>query len=472
MRWILSFLLLAFLATVQAVSSAGYKLLVVLEELADKSKYSKYLGDLEARGFSISYESPKSDKVALFTLGERAWDHVLILPPKAKGLGPLLTPKLLLDFINAGGNILVALSASQPTPSGLISLLLELDIHIPTDRSALVIDHFNYDTLSAAEKHDVVLVPRPDAIRPDVKNFFKGDGKGGEAIAFPRPVAQTLGNASPLLTPLIRAPRSAYSYSPKDDVDSVEDPFAVGQQLSLITTMQARNSARFTVVGSSELLEDTWFDAKVKRSVGMNGAPAGNEFKTSNQAFAKEVTGWTFKETGVLKVGQIEHHLNETGSEIVSNPKIYRVKNNVSYSIELSEYSWDKWIPFTPPTGDIVQLEFSMLSPFHRLPLKVAETTLTSTIYTTSFKLPDQHGIFNFKVNYKRPFYTNVEEKNTVTVRHFAHDEWPRSWVITGAWPWIAGIGATVTGWVAFVGLWLWSKPVPLKGAKGGKKNL
>ena len=47
MRWLLSFLLLGLLSVVQAVSSSGNKLLVVLEELADKSKYSKYLADLE-----------------------------------------------------------------------------------------------------------------------------------------------------------------------------------------------------------------------------------------------------------------------------------------------------------------------------------------------------------------------------------------------------------------------------------------
>jgi oligosaccharyltransferase complex subunit beta len=111
-----------------------------------------------------------------------------------------------------------------------------------------------------------------------------------------------------------------------------------------------------------------------------------------------------------------------------------------------------------------------MLSPFHRLNLKRSKTTVTSTIFTASFKLPDQHGIFNFKVNYKRPFLSNVEEKNTVTVRHFAHDEWPRSWVISGAWPWITGIAVTVGGWVVFVALWLWSKPVPLKLTTSGKK--
>jgi hypothetical protein len=49
MRWVFSFLLLAAAAVVQAVSSGGNKLLIVLEELADKSKYSKYLGDLEGK---------------------------------------------------------------------------------------------------------------------------------------------------------------------------------------------------------------------------------------------------------------------------------------------------------------------------------------------------------------------------------------------------------------------------------------
>lgn len=49
MRWILSFLLLGLLSAVSALSSDGNKLLVVLEELSEKSKYSKYLGDLEGK---------------------------------------------------------------------------------------------------------------------------------------------------------------------------------------------------------------------------------------------------------------------------------------------------------------------------------------------------------------------------------------------------------------------------------------
>ncbi|RKF73214.1 Dolichyl-diphosphooligosaccharide--protein glycosyltransferase subunit wbp1 [Golovinomyces cichoracearum] len=396
-----NFIVIGILSIVQAASNNNQRLLILIENPNEKSNYSKFIADLEGRGFQISIDTPKNEKSALFELDERAYDHLAIFPCKSKGLGPNFTPQLLLEFINRGGNILLTLTSTRPTPTTIVSLLLELDIHLPNDRNSSLVDHFNHDVLSSNEKHDVILMPRPDAIRPDVKNYFRGDGIGGEVIAFPRGVGQTLGNDSPLLTPILRAPRTAYSYSSKEENNSVQDPFAVGPQLSLISTLQARNSARLTVIGSAEMLEDTWFDATVKRSIGLGGIGSnGKELRTSNQAFAKEVTGWTFKEIGTLKVGQIKHNL-----------------------------------------------------------LKIVSTNENSTLFSTSFRLPDQHGIFNFMVNYKRPFLSNIEEKNTVTVRHFAHNEWPRSWLITGAWPWMAGIGVTVSGWIAFIALWLWSKP-------------
>jgi oligosaccharyltransferase complex subunit beta len=86
--------------------------------------------------------------------------------------------------------------------------------------------------------------------------------------------------------------------------------------------MQARNSARFTVLGSVEALEDEWFSASVK-------APGGKKTPTVNREFAKQLTAWTFKETGVLKVEKIEHHLATEGEVTAEdlNPKIYRIKN-------------------------------------------------------------------------------------------------------------------------------------------------
>ena len=250
----------------------------------------------------------------------------------ALGFGPSLTPNKLLDFTNAGGNILLGLSADSPTPSAISSLLLELDIHLSSDRTSLVVDHFNYDSTSAAEKHDTLLVPRPGPLRPDVKNYFGGDG----LLAMPQTVGQTLGNASPLLVPILKAPDTAYSYNPKEEGESLEDPFATGGQLALISAMQARNSARFVVLGSLEMLQNKWFDANIKLS-------SGKSVKSVNRDFAKQLTAWTFKEAGVLKVGKISHHevvdASKTGDNSTQlgfqDPGIYRIKNDVVSRREL-----------------------------------------------------------------------------------------------------------------------------------------
>ncbi|KAL3473925.1 Dolichyl-diphosphooligosaccharide--protein glycosyltransferase subunit WBP1 [Aspergillus californicus] len=448
MRWCPSLLLFGFLAAVNALSSSGNRLLVVLEDSAEKGLYSTLWGDLEERGYNLIFESPKNQQLSLFELGDRAYDHVLLLPPKSKGFGPSLSPKNLVDFMNSDGNILLALSGKSTTPSAVSSLLIEFDLHLSTDRSSVAVDHFNYDTISASDKHDVLVLPRPGNFRPDVKDFFGGDG----VLAIPSASPHTLGDTS-LLAPILRAPTTAYSHNPKEDSGSVEEVFATGSQLAIVSAMQARNSARFSLLGSVESLKDEWFSATVK-------APGGKEVKTSNRDFAKQLTSWTFKETGVLKVGKIEHHLAKddiTAEDL--NPTIYRIKNETVFSIEISEYANDKYIPFTVPANDALQLEFTMLSPFHRLDLQPTQTTENSTIFSTQFTVPDQHGIFSFRVNYKRPFLTNIEEKHEVTVRHYAHNEYPRSWKITGGWVWIAGLWSVVGGFLAFVIVWLYSAP-------------
>ncbi|KAK4682188.1 LOW QUALITY PROTEIN: oligosaccharyl transferase glycoprotein complex, beta subunit [Podospora pseudoanserina] len=457
-----AFLLCWGAALVSAVSTSGNRLLAVFDEVGEKENYSKFLGDLEGRGFQITYETPKSESLVLFHLGERAYDHVIFFPTKTKGLGPNLTPQILVNFLNAKGNILHTLSSETTTPNTLVSLLAELDITLPTERTGLVVDHFSYDTLSAAETHDVLALPPPCAV---ISPLFSAGAPKDDLLAFPHGVGAVLGPREHL-TPILRAPKTAYSYNPKEHADVLDaaDLFAAGQQLSLVTAFQAINSARFVLLGSAEMLQDKWFVTEI-------AAPGGKSVKTFNREFAKRVSAWAFQELGVLRVNWIEHHLNEVAAVNESNPHIYRVKNDVTYTISLSEYAYDKWTSFSLPANDVLQLEFSMLSPFHRLRLTLDETRSTpeASAYTVSFKLPDQHGIFNFKVNYKRPFFTNVEEKNTVSVRHMAHDEWPRSFVISGAWPWIAGIGATVSGWVVFVALWMYSAPTDKK--VGSKKT-
>ena len=221
---------------------------------------------------------------------------------------------------------MLALSSEGSIPSAISSLLLEFDISLPTDKNTVTIDHFHYDTVSAADKHDVLLLPRPSS-SDNVKRLFGGTG----LVAFPRAVAQTLGNESPLLNSIVSAKSTTYTYNSKDEAETSDDPFAVGNQIALVSTLQARNSARFTVFGSVEALENKWFEATAR-------IPAGQKQKVVNRDFAKQVSEWAFKETGVLKVQSVSHYLTEHASIANStnvdqaknlNPKIYRVKNDV-----------------------------------------------------------------------------------------------------------------------------------------------
>lgn len=241
-----------------------------------------------------------------------------------------MTPNTLLQFLNSKGNILLTLSSETTAPTSVVSLLDQLDIQLPADRTGLVVDHFNYDSANAAEKHDVLLLPAPESIRPDVKNYFGAGAGKDEVIAFPRGVGALLGPGE-LLSPILRAPRTAYSYNPKEQAEVVDDLFGAGEQLALVSAFQSRNSARLALVGSAELLQDAWFDAKVKTA---DGKPV----QTFNRNFAKQVSGWTFQEIGVLRVNWIEHHLNEVGATNESNPEIYRVKNDVVSSFEIPSF--------------------------------------------------------------------------------------------------------------------------------------
>ncbi|KAF8545490.1 Dolichyl-diphosphooligosaccharide--protein glycosyltransferase subunit WBP1 [Trichophaea hybrida] len=427
-------LLWLYVCLVSATSLTGSRLLVVLEDTDLKTAYSKFFGDLEGRGYNLHFQSPKDDALSLFIHGERAYDHVILFPPKAKGYGPALTPQLLVEFINKDGNILLLTSPSGTTEQAR-ELAREIDIELPP-RDFLAVDHFNFDTLSASEKHDIT------------KNYFSGNGKDG-VIAF-RGAGHVLGNR-PLLFPVLTASRMAYTYDTKEESTYVEEPWAVGTQMYYVTALQARNNARLTVSGSMDMFSDEFFDLEVKPT-------NGKKTKTANQAFAKEITQWTFNEIGVVKVKAVRHYLtNETDAKI--NPSVYRIKNDITFEIELSEWANDHWIPFVVPTEDSLQLEFTMLDPYYRLPLLPTTTTDESQVYTTSFKAPDQHGIFAFKVNYKRRFISYIGEKYTITLRHFAHNEYTRSWAISGAWVWIAGIWVTIGGFLWFCALWLYSAP-------------
>ena len=320
-RSLLSSLLLVVPSTlVSARSITGDRLLVV-DEVGLVESYRGYIWDLEQRGYQITYLSPKDDALQLFQHGERKWDHIILLPPKSRAYGPNLTTQILIDFVNKQGNILVLIdSANQPEQ--LRDLGRELEIGL-APRGDIVVDHFEWlpGVEGNAMSHSVILPQKPKTVSGK-KNYFGGSNDQEEFVAY-RGTGHTLGN-SPLLHPILPAPRTSYTFDPEEEKMKSENPWSAGQQLYLASGFQARNNARIAFVGSADSFTDDF-----QAVDGTKEGPHGHKCIINNRGFANSVTGWAFQELGVLKVEGVKHYAADRQAETSQNPEIYRIKSDV-----------------------------------------------------------------------------------------------------------------------------------------------
>ncbi|KAK9458745.1 Dolichyl-diphosphooligosaccharide--protein glycosyltransferase subunit WBP1 [Lipomyces oligophaga] len=424
-------IVLALIAPSVAVSATGSRVLFLVAPNFDHHDLSQYTTDLEARGLDVQIHFSAEPEIHFFEFGERVYDHIIItLPSSQKSLGPAFNSKPLLDFVEAGGNIMVLLNPSQHALAVVRELGQQLDILLPS-RDLTLVDHFNYDPKLSPVSHDaIILDPSTSLVAPYVASIEASAGK----IIYPKGSAISLGN-NILVFPVLRASETAYLYSPSEEPLLSEMPYVTGTQAFLTVGFQARNNGRILFVGSSALFSNEAFE----------------NLETSNRDLAVQLSKWVFQEKSVIKLTSVTHNLVNS-TEL--NPSIYRVKEEVEYQIGLSEFVEGEWVPFIT---DDVQLEFTMLDPYYRLNLTSAESDGTSQFYRTTFMIPDQHGMFSFILDYKRTGLSYVYDKQVVTVRHFGHNEFQRSFSIPNAWPYITSIAVVVVAWLALVFLWLFS---------------
>ncbi|CAG8547414.1 14908_t:CDS:2, partial [Dentiscutata heterogama] len=421
---------------VEPKSTTGDRVLVLLDKEDDKALYSKFFNSLEEREYKLTYKLPTDSNVELFSYGERAYDHVINFAPKTKNYKDKVNPLSLLNFVNNGGNIL--LGASSELSETIRDFAREFDIDFD-DLDTSVIDHFNYDK-SDDGKHTLIIakgITNNEAIL--TKNVIEGP-----PVLF-RGIAHKVGTV-PLLTKILWAGETAYSYETKADQQVDQEPLVVGSKAMLVSALQARNNARITFVGSTELFSDRFFDSPIQKT---NSAESFT--KSGNEDFVKDLTKWTFQEKGVLKVTSRNHHKENETEEL----EVYRIKDNIVYTIEISEYANDHWQAFN---GTDVQFEAIMLDPYIRktlTPLPILPEQQARK-YKAHIQLPDVYGVFTFKVNYKRSGYSYIEDSSVVAIRPFRHNEYPR--YISAAYPYYTGAASMIVGFLLFSVIWFFNK--------------
>jgi len=424
------FILLSFvLLLVSSEVRSGFKTLVLVDTFEVRYTHSYFLRNLQDRGYELTFALADDPELSLADHGDFKYDNIIIFAPGVEEFGGTVTSSTFIDFIDRGGNLLVATDSSIGDP--IREIASECGVEFDED-GTYVIDHTHYDLSDISGDH--TLIVSEDISQTPV---ITGNTKGKALF---RGVGSLVNPENPLLVSVLSGSSSSYSYSPEKPI-SKPLPFVIGSETTLIAAFQARNNARAVFSGSLEFFSNQFFDQPVQ-------TPGQSPQSSSvNKVLAEELTKWAFKERGVLRASNPRHHrLGET-----EKPQSYRIKDNITYSVEVEEFVQGKWVPYV---ADDIQLELVMLDPYVRLNL-VRPDSKAST-YSITFTAPDVYGVFTFKLDYRRQGYTWLTLKEVIPLKPFRHNEYER--FIVAAYPYYASAFSSLIGLFIFSFLFLWHR--------------
>ncbi|OVA18652.1 Dolichyl-diphosphooligosaccharide--protein glycosyltransferase subunit WBP1 [Macleaya cordata] len=405
------------------------KILVLLDNAAIKSSHSIFFKSLQTRGFKLDFKLADDPNLTLQRYGRYLYDALILFSPSTKRFGGSLDFAAILEFVDSGHDLIVAADASA---SDLIrNIATECGVDFDEDSAARVIDHTSYAVSETEGDHTVIAAD--DFIQ---SNAILGNKKIEASSSLW--IGHTLNAANNLVLKVLSASPSAYSANPEIKLSS--PPSLTGSAISLVSVAQARNNARILISGSLDLFSNRLFRSGVQKA----GRSTKHE-KSGNEQFVTELSKWVFHERGHLKAVNVRHHkVGET-----TEPAIYRINDNLEYSIEIYEWSGVSWEPYV---ADDVQVQFYMMSPYV---LKTLSTDKKG-LYSTSFRVPDVYGVFQFKVEYQRLGYTTLSLSNQIPVRPFRHNEYER--FLPAAFPYYGASFSTMAGFFVFTIVYLYNK--------------
>lgn len=406
------------------------RILVLLDDVGIKSSHSLYFKSLQNHGFELDFKLADDPKIALQRYGQYLYDALILFCPTIERFGGSVDLAGILDFVDSGHDLIIAADSAA---SDLIrDIATECGVDFDEDPSAMVIDHTSYSVSNTEGDHTVIA--SDDFIQSDV---ILGSQKIEAPILF-QGIGHSLNPANSLVLKVLSASPSAYSANPKSILSN--PPSLTGSAISLVSIMQARNNARILISGSLSVFSNRFFRSGVQKA----GSSIKHE-KSGNEQFFTEVSKWVFHERGHLKAVNVRHH--KIGE--VHEPAMYRINDDLEYSVEIYEWSGTSWEAYV---ANDVQLQFYMMSPYVLKTLSSEQKGL----YSTTFKVPDVYGVFQFKVEYDRLGYTSLHLSKQIPVRPFRHNEYER--FIKVAYPYYGASFSMMAGFFIFTTVYLYNK--------------
>jgi len=407
--------LLLCMACLVAGVSASPRVLVLLENFSLLETHSAFFNQVEQQGFSLDFKVADDPTIALKKYGEYLYEHLIIFAPEAEEFGGGLTSEAVIEFIDDGGNVLLA--GSSHSGDALKDIASECGFEAD-EEGTFVIDHLNFDGRDSGH-HNLVVV--------DPTNLIKSEKIVGPATSSSllyRGVGLLTDSENPLVINILTGSSTSYSHNPEERVK--EYPHATGRNTVLIAGLQARNNARVVLSGSLEFFSDEFFSAQVEK-VGSPVLPA----QSGNSDLARALVDWTFQQAGVIRIDSVSHRL--VGDE---TPQFYTVNEECEFRVTMSEFVKGEWVPFK---GNDVQMEFVRIDPFVRQTMVNNNGKLSA-----QFTVPDVYGVFKFVVTYTRLGLTRVHTSTQVSVVPLRHDQYER--FIPAAYPYYASSFSMMAG--------------------------
>lgn len=413
----LSALLVAILVPAYYTQTSALKETLVLIDTEDvKVTHSLYFKSLTDAGYKLTYKLSDDASLSLKKYGVWLYQNLIIFAPATEEFGGDLSPEAIAEFVDNGGNVLVA--GNSQAGDGIRDLATEFGIEMD-DPGSYIIDHSKVSSLDAG-KHITIAVDSGNLIdaAPIVgsKKYDPILYEGTNLILDPE---------NPLVLEILTGHSTSYAYDPAKPV--VDQPHGIGKGCVLIAGLQARNNARVVFSGSLDLFSDVF----------LTSAPTKTTKNSGNSDLVKALSRWVFKESGVLRLSNVTHH--KVGES--DPPAAYTITEDLVYSVVIEELKSDgSWSPFS---ASDIQLEFVRIDPFVRTNLK-----RVGDHYEARFKVPDVYGVYQFKIDYQRRGYTFLSSATQISVRPLQHTQYER--FIPSAYPYYASAFSMMLGVLLF----------------------
>lgn len=398
---------------------------------------------LSDRDFKLTFKLADDAGLVLSKYGEYLYQHLIIFAASTEEFGGSISVEVIAQFIDDGGNVLVA--GSSASGEAIRDLASEVGFEIDEENAA-VIDHLNYDVFADTGDHTTIVASPKNLIDSEI---IVGSKKINPLLY--RGTGIIADRENSLVLPLLTADSTAYSYVPDSPIK--EYPHAVGKGIILIAALQARNNARVVFSGSLYFFSDEAFMSQVRKV----GDTQGFE-QSGNLKVATSIGKWVFKEAGEIRVKSVKHH--KDGEK--EAPGSYTITDPVVYTLEVEELIDGKWKPFV---ANDIQLEFVRIDPFVRVTLKA----IGGGRYQAKYKIPDVYGVYQFKIDYDRIGLTRLYSTTQVSVRPLEHTQYER--FIPCAYPYYASSFSMMFGVFVFSFFFLYFKEKPDKVEVDKKTN-